>query len=404
MSYYLSPANFKGAYRGVPSKSITQRVLFLSTLLDEFVVYNPLWANDIKETITVLTKLGFEVTGKEDAFFIKKQRKIESAEISLLGSATTLRFVIPFAFLHLQKLTINLSENLQTRFNDIYGDIFQKNDISYQNKGNKIIISGSLKGGKYQIPETVSSQFISGLLLTLPFLKEDSELILPNKTPSFPYVNLTVELLEELGVRIEKKENSYLIKGQQKLLKNSFIVENDYSQAAYFFVLKELGENIIINNLKEDSFQGDKEVVKILTAISSAKKGDKPLLVDLYHYPDLAPILFVYTALSKKEIIFKGLNNLKHKESNRLQLMITNLRKVGQRLEYQEESLHFYPSILKGGIKVETANDHRLIMSLAVLASFLKEGLYFDSLEGVNKSYPNFFSDFTILGGKISVT
>jgi 3-phosphoshikimate 1-carboxyvinyltransferase len=84
--------------------------------------------------------------------------------------------------------------------------------------------------------------------------------------------------------------------------------------------------------------------------------------------------------------------------------MITNLRKVGQRLEYQEESLHFYPSILKGGIKVETANDHRLIMSLAVLASFLKEGLYFDSLEGVNKSYPNFFSDFTILGGKISVT
>lgn len=393
MSYYVKKAFLKGDYSGVPSKSISHRVLLLATLVDEFEINNCLIAKDTLETIKAIEALGFSVKINENKLIINKVKKVEMATISLSESASTLRFIIPFSLLHVNRLEIALSDNLKRRFNDIYQEIFKNEKIEYIIKANKVSISGSLRGYKYFIPKTISSQFISGLLMTLPFVKGDSQIVL-DETPSKPYLDITIDLLEKMGIKIEKNEEGYFIKGSQKITKNNYEVENDYSNAAFFLVANHLGADIKMKSLNKDSKQGDKEIYNLI----------RQKEINLYHYPDLAPILFVYAALQDYSIKFRGLENLVYKESNRLDKMLFNLSLVGAKFSLEGDELTFYPAKLVGGVKVSDYNDHRIAMSMIILGSVLAEGLVINSISSIDKSYPTFIDDFKLLGGIIDVS
>lgn len=392
MSYYVRKSHLSGKYHGIASKSVSHRILLLSTLLDEFTINNCLISNDTLETISFIRKLGFSVDINDNNIIVKKGNSIDKINIDLNESASTLRFIIPFSLLHLNELEIQISDKLKERFNDIYDKLFLGTSVKYSYKNNLIKVSGSLSGGIYQIPKTVSSQFVSSLLLTLPFVKGDSELIF-DEIPSKPYIELTIDILNELGIEIKKTSQGYSIKGSQTISKKSFIVENDYSNAAFFIVANKLGSTIGINCLKENSKQGDKMVYDFLD-----KKE-----INLLNNPDLAPILFVYAALQKYSIKFTGLKNLIYKESNRLVNMLENLKLVNAKFSLNNDELIFYPSKLAGGVTVLSYNDHRIAMSMIILGSILDEGLFINEIKSINKSYPTFIEDFKSLGGIINV-
>lgn len=394
MNYLIKQANLKGTYQAIPSKSITHRLLLLATLKDSFEINNALICNDTLETINFIKAIGFNVTINDKTILVSKSHKVEEAFIYLKESASTLRFIIPFSLLHVSKLTISLSEVLKKRFNDVYPKIFENTSVKYYYDNDNIIVSGKLTGGNFTIPEVVSSQFATGLILTLPFINEDSTLNF-SKIPSMPYFKLTLSILKSLGVNIVKKEESYLIKGNSLLNKSKYHVENDYSLAANFLVLKKLGAEIDVKGLNKKTFQGDKKIMKFLEKDSS--------LFNIINYPDLGPILFVYAVLMKKEVTIKGINNLIYKESDRLNNMLANLSKVNAKFKVRKNSVTFYPSNIKGGVKVLGYNDHRIVMSMAVLATFLKDGLVITNGNSVNKSYAEFFNDLKKLGGNVNV-
>ncbi len=393
MNYFVRKSSLSGVYKGTPSKSISHRILLLSTLLNEFKIQNFLISNDTLETIDFVKHLGFKVETLDDYTIVKRIKKVDDVKISLKESASTLRFIIPFSMVHLNSLEITYSDNLRKRFKDIYHEIFKDKNVKYQFlNDNSIKVSGKLESGSYHIPKTVSSQFVSGLLLTLPFIEGDSSIII-NKVPSKPYLDLTVNLLKKLGIKIRETKEGYFIKGSQTIKENIYIVENDYSNASFFIAANKLGSNIKIEGLNQESFQGD----KIIDNILNQKE------INLLNNPDLAPILFTYAALQNHNTTFTGFDNLVYKESDRLKNMLENLKLVNANFKLDNNNLTFYPSKLRGGVKVLDYNDHRIAMSMIILGSFLDEGIIINSINSINKSYPTFVKDFKSLGGIIDV-
>ncbi len=394
MSYYVKQTNLSGVIEGSPSKSVSHRILLLATLKDYFEIDNLLLSDDIYETINFIKTIGFDVTTINKKTIIKKIKDVKSAKINLNASASTMRFIIPFSLIHLEELEIELSDNLANRLGDEYIKLFCNTNIFYHQDKNKITIKGNISDHTFVLYKTISSQFITGLLLTLPFL-EGTFKIEYQEIPSIPYINLTLNILRDLGVDIETKKDKFIIKGNQTINNNFYKIENDFSSAAFYLVANKLGANINIKGLNENSLQGDRIILEILNSEMST--------INLINYPDLAPILFTYAVLSKKETTFTGLDNLKYKESNRLIGMLSNLEKVGAKYLLTKTTVKFKPTNLKGGVVVKSYNDHRVVMSMIILGTFLKEGLIIDEINSVAKSYPRFFDDYKILGGLINV-
>ena len=283
-----------------------------------------------------------------------------------------------------------------------YEDIFNEKKIYYEQKDNMIYCQGPLIPGNYVIPGDVSSQFISGLLFVLPLLEGDSKIIVKGNYESKSYVDMTIDVLNHFNIFVEEKGNVLFIKGNQRYLPTDIVVEGDYSQAAFFLVAAALGHDITLRGLSKKSLQGDKAILNFLTdygckityedEIKVKKVNETPegLIFDISNSPDLGPILFALAAMSDKKITIKGIKRLRFKESDRVKAMCNNLELLGSKFEVDKNQITFYPSKLKGGVKVNSFNDHRIAMSLGILGTILEGGLIIEEAESVNKSYPNF--------------
>jgi 3-phosphoshikimate 1-carboxyvinyltransferase len=242
---------------------------------------------------------------------------------------------------------------------------------------------------------------VTGLIFALPLLEEDSELILTSHLESRPYVDITIDILRRFGISVEEHEDRFVIKGGQKYRPHDETIEGDYSQAAFFYVANALGSETEPENLKEDSVQGDKKILEIIREMCYNNNGS--FRADCSDIPDLVPILSVLGCFGRQESVIYNAKRLKIKESDRLATTAAMLNGLGGNVTVTDDGLVIAPvETLHGGI-VDGAGDHRIVMAAAIAATRADGDVIIKGAEAAEKSYPDFFKDYTNLGGKTNV-
>lgn len=332
-------------------------------------------------------------------------------------SGSTLRFLVPISLLFSGRSKFIGKGNLGKRPLTTYYNIFDNQGIEYSyEEGNlNLIINGKLKPGVFEVEGNVSSQFITGLLFTLPLLNGDSKIIITTEMESKGYIDLTLRAMSDFGVEIiNNNYREFIIKGNQKYNARNYRVEGDYSQAAFFLCADALGNNVLCQDLDLNSLQGDKEVIDILermNVVFNSKDTDVKgiingeliaTIIDGSQCPDIIPVLTAVAALSKgiTEIINAG--RLRIKECDRLAAVTSELNKLGAKIIEKEDGLLVTGvEKLKGNVEVWSHKDHRIAMTLAIASTRCEEPIVIKDYECIAKSYPRFFDDFRTLGGDI---
>jgi 3-phosphoshikimate 1-carboxyvinyltransferase len=350
----------------------------------------------------------------DDSEVMQAALKAKTDVIDVHHAGTAMRFLTAY-FAHLEGREVMLtgSQRMQERPIKILVEALRSigASIAYEKKEGypPIIIKGKkLTGGKVTLPADISSQYISALLLIGPILEHGIQLDLVGKITSVPYINMTLSLLNNIGVQTEFKRQSIRVEPQKKPRLKTQIVESDWSSASYYFSIVALsGESEIhLTSYKQNSLQGDRVLREIYSklGVSSSIEGQTLILKkekvdladvlewDLSKTPDIAQTIAVSCYGLGVGCKLRGLHTLKIKETDRLQALYNELTKLGAQVKVTHESLELEAgSNFVADLSLPTYNDHRMAMAFAPLA--LKVPLTIENAEVVSKSYPTFWKD-----------
>ena len=395
MNVVIKPSMACGKIKAPPSKSCAHRLLICAALAKGKSVIENIGTNDdIVATISCLKELGakIEFDGKRAVVYgIENEEKKENLKLFCNESGSTLRFLIPLSLVFSNVASFSGSDRLLERPQSVYGELFDEVGCYLKKDKRSIVAGGVFKSGIYKIRGDISSQFLTGLLFTLPLLDGDSEIVLITPLQSSPYVDITIDVLSKFGVQIEKTCNGFFIKGNQVYLPQNLSVEGDWSNSSFLEALNLVGGNVVLEEMNEESYQGDKVYRKFFGEL----KKHTPTL-DITNCPDLGPVLISCAALCNGAIL-TGTKRLKIKESDRGVAMQTELSKFGVQIIVNEDEIIIPKTVIKTPKEtLNCHNDHRIAMSLAILCS--KVGGTLKNAQCVNKSYPEFFDDIKTLG------
>ncbi|MFA6807693.1 MAG: 3-phosphoshikimate 1-carboxyvinyltransferase [Eubacteriales bacterium] len=421
----ITPANLKGVLSIPPSKSISHRALICAGLAEgESLIDNIIFSEDICATLEGMQSLGVKtekvlnsVIGSPGSVKVKGSWPLHKAgEVIDCGeSGSTLRFLIPLAGLTGEEIVFTGRGRLVERPLETYYKLFREQSIDFSNYAGHLPLKvrGLLKSGDYRIKGNISSQFITGLMFLLPQLEKDSRILITDKLESKGYVDLTIDVLKKYSVDIINNDYSeFIIKGNQKYLSTDYRVEGDFSQASFWIVAGGLGGNIECKDINISSLQGDRVIIDIAKkmGMNIIESGDSLIIkssetrgveIDASQCPDLVPVLAVLGALSSGTTRIFNAKRLKIKESDRLKAIATELNKLGADVQELADGLIIEGrEKLRGGI-VDSWNDHRIAMALAVASVKCTSPVVITNSSVVKKSYPHFWSDFEKLGGKV---
>lgn len=398
-----------------PSKSLSHRAIIASGLSEGGHVSNIIDSQDIIATKSCMSNLGASFEKTDDGYLVKGVDYpivLKDKDFKCNESGSTLRFMIPIGMLSGQEVVFHGKGKLQTRPLDPFFNIFNEQNIAYEYKDSlPLKVNGSIQPGQFKIPGDISSQFITGLLYTLPLLEGDSEIHITSSLESKGYIDLTLDVLSDFGIIIENNDyRTFFIKGNQKFKTTDYRVEGDFSQVAFWIVAGLINGDITCLDMNPDSSQGDKEVIDIVKRMSGyidvqdnqidVKKSEMTAtIIDGSQCPDIIPVLTVLAAVTPGETRVINAKRLRIKECDRLKAIATELNKLGADITELEDGL-----IIKGkdhliGGRVEGWNDHRIVMSMAVASLVCKEDVIIEGCHAINKSYPHFFEHFNSLGG-----
>ena len=394
MTVTIKKSKANGVINAPPSKSVAHRALICAAFSSGSLVSNIAYSEDITATIDCLEALGATVKRYENSVFIGNLDPKNFKEDTMLycnESGSTLRFMLPICLLCGKKITLKGTKKLVSRPLSVYEEICESNGFLFEKGEDFVTVCGKLTAGEYFVRGDISSQFITGLIFALSLLKNDSKIKIKGKIESKSYINLTLEVLKDFGIIVEFCDDIILIKGNCRYNSNDYFVEADCSNAAFLDSFNLLGGFVEVLDLNPDTTQGDYVYKRFFDEL---KQGVKQF--DLSDCPDLAPIMFSMAAVFGGAS-FLGTKRLKIKESDRAQAMKQELQKFGIETKIYDNEV-----VIEGGkLKAPTENlcshnDHRIVMSLAVLSSIT--GGTISGAEAVNKSYPEFFNDIKKLG------
>ncbi len=402
MSYFLDHTDStyaRGSVRITGSKSESNRLLVLQDLFPQIRIENLSDSDDTKHLITALQS--------------------KATKINIGHAGTAMRFLTAlFAAKKGQTIQLTGSNRMQNRPIKILVEALKQlgASIQYVEKHGypPLVINGrELSENKVLISGQVSSQYISALLLIAPYLRNGLELQISGKLTSVPYVNMTLSLLQEIGVTAQWKADRILVSRLEKPSKKTLIVSPDWSSASYFYSLVALQDssNVELPGFKSDSRQGDQAIVDYYKAFgvrtrftskgivltkTAGFKQDKKLEFDLVNTPDLAQTIAVTCLGLGVDCHLRGLHTLKIKETDRLVALKNELEKLGAKVLISEKDLQlFSPSIIQENCHIHTYQDHRMAMAFAPLSTLVP--IYIEDEAVVSKSYPGFWLDFESL-------
>ncbi len=391
MDITIYPGRLSGTVQPGASKSLLHRYLICAALADQPThIHCSTSCDDVEATIDCLRAIGAQIQQTNDGYFVIPISGLpECAVLKCRESGTTLRLLLPVVGALGIDATFHLSGRLAMRPIAPLWDEMERMGCSLSHCSDDIIrCCGQLQNGEYNIDSSISSQFVSGLLIALSLLPGINSLHVHGQQESKPYIHMTRQILSQFGVNVEGNiiHGSYSLKSPLDIT-----VEADWSSAAFFMAANSLNNEIRIGGLYDNSLQGDRIVTEYLKCL------EVNCNIDVSDAPDLLPVLSVVAA-SKKGATFTGIHRLRYKESDRITSVCSMLRNCGIDLTVTDNSLTIKP----GGFQactVDSFSDHRIAMAAAIAATVAEGPITILNAQCVNKSYPRFWEEYRKLGG-----
>ena len=408
MRVRVYPHPLSGTLAAVASKSYAHRYLIASALSKGSVEYGE--SEDASLTAHALAGLGFQAKFTDNSVqYGDFCRPAGQVDISVGESGSTLRFLLPLAAALGVEARFLTAGRLGERPMDALTRALSAHGAAFANG----VVTGRLTAGRYEVDATVSSQFVTGLLMALPLLDGDSEIRLLGRMVSAPYVAITLEVLSLSGIEILPLEEGFFIRGGQRYRLSDAVVPGAFSGAAFPLTGGALGGAVTLSGLDADTAQGDKAILALLSAAGAELfSGEKGITVkrerltafkaDVGETPDLAPILAVLAAYCEGESVLSHVSRLRDKESDRLLAIEEMLSASGIAHRKEGDTLVVTGGTPHGG-EFRSFSDHRMAMSEAILAAYATGESVIDDMTCVKKSYPGFWRDFAAMGGKYEV-
>ncbi len=420
MKLTIHKSELKGTANAPASKSYTHRAIAIAALSKKATVHYPLISEDTKATIRASEAFGANVEQKNDALSITGfdgKVRIPDNVLDVANSGTTLRIMTAVSSLVDGAVVLTGDASIRTRpntpllkaLNDLGAEAF-----STRNNGMApIVVKGKMKGGNIHIDGSISSQFISALLIACPFASNETTIMIDGDMKSRPYVNITIDMLKDAGAKIivDEKANSFTVPPDQEYDLRSYNVPGDFSSASYMMAAGALCGDVTIKNLYP-SEQGDSALIEILGKMGAEISWDKKkgevkvskselhgIKVDVGKTPDLVPTLAVLGAAAKGSMVIENAEHVRYKETDRLHAMTVELKKMGVDITEEKDRLIIKGGKMKGA-KVHGWDDHRIVMALAV-AGMVAGETTIDTIESISISYPGFFEDLNRAGAII---
>lgn len=423
MKISVDKSTIKGNITAPTSKSYTHRAITIGALSKQCIIKNPLLSSDTLATIDACQMIGASINNINGDLYINGTSgnlKIPDNIIDVKNSGTTLRLMTALCSLIDGTTVLTGDNSIRTRPNQHLIDVLRQLNVDiFSTRDNgcaPLVVKGKLQGNdNATINGSVSSQFISALLIACPLATDKTILTIEGILKSRPYIDMTIEILNSAGIYIEIDDNSYLkfiIPSNQNYNLKKYTVPGDFSSASYLLAAAAIGQTeITVDNLLP-SKQGDALIVNIIQKFGADVNWNKTqgtvriqgktlngITFNAGNNPDLVPTVAVLGAVANGITRIINAQHVRYKETDRLHAMAMELSKMGIKVNETSDSL-----IITGG-KLQSAdlhgwNDHRIVMALT-LAAMVTDNSTIDTVEAIDISYPHFLEDMISRGAKI---
>jgi len=415
----IQPSTVSGNIFAPASKSSMQRACAAALVRKgESIIRNPGISNDDKAALNVIQTLGAKITMQEDGSLqiISEGIRPVSNAINCGESGLGIRMFTPLIALSEQKMTINGEGSLVSRPMDFFDEVLPKLDVDITSKEGKLPLQlqGPLRPKNISIDGSLSSQFLTGLLMAYAASDAKGVTIYVTGLKSKPYVDLTLKVMEsfQLDVPVNNNYESFEFIDAPAALTSTYIdytVEGDWSGGAFLLVAGAIAGNLVVKGLDLLSTQADKAILqalmdcgcKLSLQADQIEIGPAPLTAfqfDATDCPDLFPPLVALAAYCEGTTVIEGVHRLTHKESNRALTLQDEFGKMGVKIELQDNLMLIYGGNEVKGAVVHSRHDHRIAMACAVAALKADGETTIEEAAAVGKSYPNFYEHLQRLG------
>ena len=424
----ISPSVISGSIQAPPSKSCMQRAC-AAALINKgtTIIDNGGNSNDEQAAKNIVQKLGATVESVRKQVVITSNDYIFNSDypgkhsiISVGESGLSLRMFAPLAALFKQEITLTGEGSILTRPVDFFEKVFPQLGVEVHTNNGKIPLQlhGPLKPKNITVDGSLSSQFLTGLLMAFAKSCKTPVSITVNNLTSKPYIDLTLDILKHFGFKVENHHYERFDIFPRKIYSDhsvKYTVEGDWSNIAFLLVSGAIAGEVIVKDAVMNSSQGDKGVINALESCGAGlritKNEIKVMQKDLTAFnfdatdsPDLFPPLVALAAYCKGTTTIKGVNRLLFKESNRAKTLQSEFEKMKVGITINGDLMLIKGSKNVKGAKVSSHNDHRIAMACAVAALKAKGNTVIYHAEAVNKSYPSFFNDIKKLKAAVQVS
>lgn len=414
MKLQVKPSEINGTITAPPSKSCTHRAIVLASLAKGTSrIEKALKSRDTLATMHAMEAFGASIKEDGETLVIRGGRlKAPIEPIDCQNSGTTLRLCCGIASLLENNITFTGDESLKGRPMKPLLNAFTEMGVYCTSTSQGIIIRGPNNGRWTHIRGDVSSQFISSLLISSALKPRDTDVVITSPLVSKPYVDITVDMMSQFGVRCAETKDGYRVMGGQSYRSKNYAIPGDYSSAAFALGAGAVSGNVTVNGLNPDDVQGDRAIINFLKEFGAdvevcgntvtVKKSElKGINADVGGCPDLFPILAVIGTQAEGETVLFNASHLKHKESDRIASVVTFLKNMGADIEEKDDGC-----IIKGkcgltGCTVNPNGDHRILMAAAVAATAADGKTIITDGGCYDVSYPAFIKDFNSLGADL---
>lgn len=419
----IHPSILSGSIQSNASKSSMQRACAAALVAKgTSIIKNPGNSNDDKAAMDIIQKLGAKIEVENGNLkVVSRDVQPVSTEVNCGESGLSIRMFTPIVALSNQEINIQGTGSLITRPMDFFDEVLPQIHVKIKSNEGKLplTIQGPVVPKNIEIDGSLSSQFLTGLLMAYAASDAKDVFIKVNNLKSKPYIDLTLDVMKQFGLKIPENKNyeAFYFNSQThntQPVTHYYTVEGDWSGAAFLLVAGAVAGNITVKGLDVFSTQADKAVLQALMdcgcklSIQPEQIEIGPAILKPFHFkatecPDLFPPLVALAAYCNGKSVIEGTSRLTHKESNRAITLQQEFEKLGIQIDLQDDLM-----IIHGGTGIKAAtvhsrHDHRIAMACAVAGLKANGEVIIEDAEAINKSYPDFYEHLKLLGANVSL-
>lgn len=423
MKVEIKPSSLKGNIQAPASKSSMQRACAAALLRKgKTILYNPGHSNDDKAALDIIQRLGAVIIEEGETIVIESEgvKPIEDT-INCGESGLSIRMFTPLVALSEKIIIIEGKGSLVTRPMGFFDEILPQVGVSIKSNEGKLPLSiqGPLRPSSIEVDGSLSSQFLTGLLMAYSAADATGVSIQVKDLKSKPYIDLTLDVMKQMGMKLPENKNyeTFIFhKEVDSITQTSsvnYTVEGDWSGGAFLLVAGAIAGPVFVRGLDVSSTQADKAIIDALMSanagIAIETKGIQlhPTEMNGFDFdatdcPDLFPPLVALAAYCKGNTTIKGVSRLAHKESNRALTLQDEFAKMGLAIDLEDDLMIIHGGVPLKGANVHSHHDHRIAMACAVAALKADGDTLIAAAEAINKSYPDFYNDLRKLGATVA--